>query len=92
MKKRWMVLGLLLVVLGTAAVFLSWNRGDVRHVQRFVGDSLVYTEEEVRDFSMKEDEMLVQMNRWMYFQGIEKPVNFVIFRVPSHVLEYPFLG
>lgn len=49
MKKRWMVLGLLLVVLGTAAVFLSWNRGDVRHVQRFVGDSLVYTEEEVRD-------------------------------------------
>ena len=63
-------------------------------IERFTTDTIVRkpTEEEVRDFSMKEDEMLVQMNRWMYFQGIEKPVNFMIFRVPSHVLEYPFLG
>lgn len=63
-------------------------------IERFTTDTLVrdMTPEEVSEFGLKESEKIVEMTRWMYFTDMEEPVNFVNFRVPSHVLEYPFLG
>lgn len=63
-------------------------------IEHFVSDTRVrdMTPEEIQEFGLKDSEKIVEMTRWMYFTGVEEPVNFVIFRVPSHVLEFPFLG
>lgn len=63
-------------------------------IERFTTDTFVrdMTPEEISEFGLKDNEKIVEMNRWMYFTGIDEPVNYVIFRVPSHVLEFPFLG
>lgn len=37
-------------------------------------------------------EKVVELRRWMYFDGIEEAANFVSFVIPSHILEFPFLG
>lgn len=50
------------------------------------------TDEEHLTFQIPEEEKIVEVTRWMYFEGIEKPVNYVIFTIPSHILEFPFLG
>lgn len=54
----------------------------------------------VRDPSEKEQEMfgiditekVVELRRWMYFEGIEEAANYVSFTIPTHILEFPFLG
>lgn len=63
-------------------------------IEHFTTDTRVrdMTPEEMEEFGVKEKEPIVEMTRWMYFTGKEQPVNYVCFRVPSHVLEYPFLG
>ncbi len=63
-------------------------------IERFTTDTIVReaTEEELSEFGLKESEKIVEMRRWMYFAGEDTPVNYVLFRVPSHVLEFPFLG
>lgn len=43
-------------------------------------------------FHIDAEEKVVELRRWMYFEGIEKPANFVSFVIPSHILEFPFLG
>ena len=37
-------------------------------------------------------EKVVELQRWMYFEGIEEAANFVSFVIPTHILEFPFLG
>ena len=54
----------------------------------------------VRDPSDKEQDMfgidatekVVELKRWMYFEGIDEAANYVSFTIPSHILEFPFLG
>lgn len=50
------------------------------------------TEEEMSTFNIPETEKMVDYTRWIYFEGIEEPMNFVHFTIPSHILEFPFLG
>ena len=37
-------------------------------------------------------EKVVELQRWMYFEGIEEAANYVSFVIPTHILEFPFLG
>ena len=54
----------------------------------------------VRDPSDKEHDMygiyatekVVDLERRMYFEGIDEAANYVSFTIPSHILEFPFLG
>lgn len=50
------------------------------------------TEGEIDYFGIPKDEKVLELTRWLYLEGIEEPVNYVRFRVPTHVLEFPFLG
>ncbi|MBQ9067269.1 MAG: GntR family transcriptional regulator [Clostridia bacterium] len=63
-------------------------------IERFTAETIVRdpTEAELAEFGLKEPEKIVELTRWMYFETVKDPVNYVIFRVPSHVLEFPFLG
>lgn len=47
---------------------------------------------EVELFGIDPTEKVVELDRWMYFEGIEAPANYVCFVIPSHILEFPFLG
>lgn len=47
---------------------------------------------DIQEFSLEKPEKIVEITRWMHFEGQEKPVNYVNFTIPSHVLEFPFLG
>lgn len=48
--------------------------------------------EEQEGFGIDPTEKVVELRRWMYFEGIDEPANFVCFIIPSHILEFPFLG
>ena len=48
--------------------------------------------EEQELFSIAPEEKVVELRRWMYFEGIDEAANFVSFVIPSHILEFPFLG
>jgi len=50
------------------------------------------TEEEARLFEIPDIEKVVDLTRWMYLEGDDTPINFVHFVVPTHILEFPFLG
>lgn len=50
------------------------------------------TPDELSQFAIPENEKVVDLKRWMYLEGMETPVNFVHFVIPSHILEFPFLG
>ena len=50
------------------------------------------TESEQELFGIDPVEKVVELQRWMYFEGIEEAANFVSFVIPSHILEFPFLG
>ena len=43
-------------------------------------------------FGIDATEKVVELRRWMYFEGNEEAANFVCFIIPSHILEFPFLG
>lgn len=50
------------------------------------------TLEEQEIFGIDASENVVNLRRWMYFEGIEDAANYVSFVVPTHILEFPFLG
>lgn len=50
------------------------------------------TEEEQKLFSIDVSEKVVELRRWMYFDDIDEAANYVSFVIPSHILEFPFLG
>ena len=50
------------------------------------------SEDEQERFGIDATEKVVELQRWMYFEGIEEAANFVSFVIPSHILEFPFLG
>lgn len=50
------------------------------------------SEEEQSLFGIPAEEKVVELRRWMYFEGIDDAANFVSFVIPSHILEFPFLG
>lgn len=50
------------------------------------------SQEEQELFGIPAEEKVVELRRWMYFEGIEEAANFVSFVIPSHILEFPFLG
>ena len=43
-------------------------------------------------FGIDATEKVVELKRWMYFEGIDEAANYVSFTIPSHILEFPFLG
>ncbi|MEG1435956.1 MAG: GntR family transcriptional regulator [Oscillospiraceae bacterium] len=48
-------------------------------------------EDERKTLSLKDDSKLVELTRWMYFEGHDCPENFVKFVIPLNALEFPFL-
>ncbi|MBO4383468.1 MAG: GntR family transcriptional regulator [Clostridia bacterium] len=50
------------------------------------------SEKELALFEIDSTEKVVELQRWMYFEGIPGAANFVSFVIPSHILEFPFLG
>ncbi len=50
------------------------------------------SEEEQSMFVIPAEEKVVELRRWMYFEGITEAANYVSFVIPSHILEFPFLG
>ena len=50
------------------------------------------TAEEQKLFGIDAAEKVVELQRWMYFEGISEAANYVSFVIPSHILEFPFLG
>lgn len=63
-------------------------------ITRFESSTFVRTptESEQELFGIDPLEKVVELQRWMYFDGIEEAANFVSFIIPSHILEFPFLG
>ena len=63
-------------------------------IRRFDQTTLVRdpSQEEQEMFGIPAEEKVVELRRWMYFEGIEEAANFVSFVIPSHILEFPFLG
>lgn len=47
--------------------------------------------QEKKTLSIKDDSKIVELTRWMYFEGHDCPENFVKFVIPLNVLEFPFL-
>lgn len=47
--------------------------------------------EEAQTLLLKDDSKVVELTRWMYFEGFDCPQNFVKFVIPLNILEYPFL-
>lgn len=50
------------------------------------------SEKEQEMFGIDAAEKVVEVDRWLYFEGFDEPVNFVCFIIPTHILEFPFLG
>jgi len=48
-------------------------------------------EEETKTLLLRDDSKIVELTRWMYFEGFDCPQNFVKFVIPLNILEYPFL-
>lgn len=46
---------------------------------------------EIKTLLIKDNSKIVELTRWMYFEGHESPENFVKFVIPLNVLEFPFL-
>lgn len=63
-------------------------------IQRFDQSTIVRdsTEEEQKLFGIDSTKKVVELQRWMYFEGTDEPANFVSFTIPTHILEFPFLG
>ena len=49
------------------------------------------TQEECETFNIPSNEKIVQMTRWIYINGYTEPATFLMFAIPTHVLEFPFL-
>ena len=50
------------------------------------------TTEECEIFNIPLNEKVVQLTRWIYVDGLSEPASYLTFAVPTHVLEFPFLG
>ena len=50
------------------------------------------SQDEQELFGIGADEKVVELRRWMYFDDIADAANFVSFVIPTHILEFPFLG
>ncbi len=50
------------------------------------------TKEECELLGIPDDEKVVQINRWMYTTASEVPATYLNVAIPTHVLEFPFLG
>ena len=63
-------------------------------IKRFDSSTFVRepTESELELFGIDPTEKVVELDRWMYFDGIDEPANYVTFVIPTHILEFPFLG
>lgn len=48
--------------------------------------------EECKLLGIPTDEKIVQITRWMYTIDSEEPATYLNVAIPSHVLEFPFLG
>ena len=77
---------------GSLAHNLLTNVEDPIH--RFDQSTIVRdpTEAEQELFDIDVAEKVVELDRWMYFDGIDEPANYVTFVIPTHILEFPFLG
>lgn len=63
-------------------------------IQRFDQSTIVRdpTEAEQELFDIDVTEKVVELDRWMFFEGTDEPSNYVSFVIPTHILEFPFLG
>ena len=63
-------------------------------IRRFDQSTIVRdpSEKELEMFGIDPTEKVVELQRWMYFEGIEEAANYVSFVIPTHILEFPFLG
>ena len=50
------------------------------------------TKREIDYFKIPKNEKVLELTRWLYLEEFPEPINYVRFRVPTHVLEFPFLG
>ncbi len=50
------------------------------------------SEKEQELFGIDSSKKVVELRRWMYFEGYEEAANFVSFTIPTRILEFPFLG
>lgn len=50
------------------------------------------TQEEYDFLGIPMEEKVVQIRRWMYTAGSEEPATYLDVAIPTHVLEFPFLG
>lgn len=49
-------------------------------------------EEENKLLFTKDDNKVIELTRWIYYEGYDKPRNYVKFIVPQSVLQYPFFS
>ncbi|MFR2843712.1 MAG: UTRA domain-containing protein [Acutalibacteraceae bacterium] len=50
----------------------------------------VPTEKEQAELRVLPNQRVLEMTRWLYFEGDEAPSNFVRFVMPEHFMDYPF--
>jgi GntR family transcriptional regulator len=50
------------------------------------------TGDEARALKIKMSEKVLELTRWIYLEGSDKPVSYINFVIASHVLEFPFLN
>ncbi len=50
------------------------------------------TKEECELLGIPEDEKVVQIKRWIYTTASDEPATYLNVAIPTHVLEFPFLG
>lgn len=50
------------------------------------------TEDERELLGIPEDEKVVQIKRWIYTTASDEPATYLNVAIPTHVLEFPFLG
>ena len=50
------------------------------------------TSDECDELGIDHSEKVVELTRWMYLEENDTPVSYMKFVIPTHVLEFPFLG
>lgn len=50
------------------------------------------SQEECQQLNIKPQEKVVDISRWMFVEAQDSPINYASMIIPSHVLEFPFLG
>ena len=50
------------------------------------------SQDECRQLNIKAQEKVVDIARWMYIESQDQPINFARMILPTHILEFPFLG